>query len=277
MATTTEERGTGPQPGLLDEHAPPREAKSIRAGETLALASVLNFRDVAGDGYRTRSGSMRRGRLFRSNAFVTKVEDRDHVAAFGLQAIHDLRGQREVDFLPDTVPEGATWRHCWVPGLSSDTMRTVETSAALREAMINHYRGFVSSPEKRAGFGALFSGIAEVDGPQVFHCAEGKDRTGWAAFVLQAFAGVSHDDIVTDFLLTNERMQRTGPTLDAARRFFGNKPDEFFVPAMIADVAYLEAGLEQLEADYGDLETYLRGGLGLDDVQLERLRAHLTE
>ena len=37
----------------------------------------------------------------------------------------------------------------------------------------------------------------------------------------------------------------------------------------------LEAGLEQLEADFGDVETSLRGGLGLDDDQLQRLRGHL--
>ena len=242
----------------------------------LKLDSVPNFRDIAGPGYRTHTGRMRRGRLFRANSFLATPEELERLAPLGLMAVHDLRGQGEVDLRPDTVPQGATWRHSWVPGLSSDTMRTLETSAALRDAMINHYRGFVNDARKRAGFASLLAGIA-IDEPQVFHCSEGKDRTGWAAMLLQSLAGVSHDDVVADFVLTNELMQHGGPTLDLARKFFGNRPDEFFAPAMDADVAYLEAGLEQLEADYGDVETYLRAGLGLDDDQLGKLRARLLE
>ncbi|GAA1651756.1 tyrosine-protein phosphatase [Georgenia ruanii] len=250
---------------------------TIDNGAALKLDSVPNFRDIAGPGYRTSTGRMRRGRLFRANSFLVTAEELERLAPLGLMAVHDLRGQGEVDLRPDTVPRGATWRHSWVPGLSRDTVRTLETSAALRDAMINHYRGFVVDANKRAGFAHLLAGIAEVDGPQVFHCWEGKDRTGWAAMLLQTLAGVSHDDIVADFLLTNELMQRTGPTLELARRFFGNRPDEFFAPAMDADVAYLEAGLEQLEATHGDVETYLRTGLELDDDQLVKLRAHLIE
>ncbi|MGX4688088.1 tyrosine-protein phosphatase [Streptomyces sp. JNUCC 63] len=248
---------------------------SMHDGEALKLASVPNFRDIAGPGYLTPRGAMRRGRLFRANAFLATPEDLERIAPLGIQAIHDLRGKGEVDLRPDTVPEGAAWRHTWVPGLSSDTMRSLESPADLREAMINHYRGFVNNADKRAGFASLFAGIAEVEGPQVFHCAEGKDRTGWAAMLLQTFAGVSQHEVVADFVLTNELMQRTGPTLEVVRKFFGDKPDEFFLPAMVADVEYLEAGLEQLEADYGDVETYLRIGLRLDDDQLDRLRDHL--
>jgi len=248
---------------------------TIHSHAVLTLGSVPNFRDVAGPGYLTPTGPMRRGRLFRANSFVVAPEDLELIVPLGIRAIHDLRGQREVDLRPDTALQGATWRHTWVPGLSSDTMRSLETSAQMRDAMISHYRGFVHDADKRAGFASLLAGIAEVDGPQVFHCSEGKDRTGWAAMLLQSLVGVSRDDVVTDFLVTNQVMQLTGPTLEVAREFFGDRPDEFFLPAMVADVAYLEAGLEQLEADFGDVETYLRDGLGLDDDQLHRLRDHL--
>jgi protein-tyrosine phosphatase len=248
---------------------------SIDSGEVLKLASVPNFRDIAGPEYSTPSGPMRRGRLFRANSFLVTPEDLEQLAPIRIRVIHDLRGQREVDLRPDTVPEGATWRHTWVPGLSSETMRSLESSRELREAMIDHYRGFVNVTDKRAGFASLLAGIAEAEGPQVFHCSEGKDRTGWASMLLQSFVGVPHDDVVADFLLTNELMPRTGPTLEVARRFFGDRPDEFFMPAMIADVAYLEAGLDQLEADYGNVEQYLRAGLRLDDDQLARLHDHL--
>lgn len=243
----------------------------------LALVSVPNFRDVAGVGYATPRGPMRRGRLFRANSLVVAEEEMDLVAGLGIVAIHDLRGEREVSMRPDVELPGAVWRHTWVPGLSSDVMASLDATEDLREAMVNHYRGFVNDPAKRAGFSAVLGGIAEFGGTQVFHCSEGKDRTGWAAMLLQRFAGVSDDDVLADFLLTNERMRATGPTLEIARAFFGGRPDEFFMPAMVADAAYLDAGLAQLEADYGDLENYLRVGLQLDDDQLDRLHDHLLE
>lgn len=239
------------------------------------FASLQNFRDIAGPGYLTPTGPMRTNRLFRSNAFVPALDDQDQVAALGILAIHDLRGHGEVENLPDVVPEGAVWKHSPVPGVSRETMKTINTSDGLRDAMIDHYRGFVRDTPKREGFVPMMAGLVEVEGPQVFHCAEGKDRTGWAAAVLQAFAGVSEQDIIADFLITNERMQRTGPTLARLREVYGPRSADFWAPIMIADVAYLEAGFEQLVTDYGDVEGYLRQGLYMDDEQLARLRNHL--
>jgi protein-tyrosine phosphatase len=241
------------------------------------FASLQNFRDIAGPGYLTPRGPMRTNRLFRSNAFVPAATDQDEVAALGLLALHDLRTQGEVENLPDLVPEGAVWKHSPVPGVSREKMKTIKNSDGLRDAMIDHYQGFVRDAPKREGFVPLMAGLVEVDGPQVFHCAEGKDRTGWAAAVLQAFAGVSQQDIVADFLITNDRMQLTGPTLGRLREVYGPRPEGFFAPIMIADVVYLEAGFEQLENDYGDVEGYLRKGLHMDDEQLARLQHHLLD
>ncbi len=243
---------------------------------TLRLTSVPNFRDIAGPGYATPHGPMRQGRIFRANAFQVVEHELKALGTMGIVAIHDMRGQREVDHRPDVELPGATWVHACVPGLASDVMLSLETADDLRDAMIAHYRGFVRDPAKRAGFAAVLAGLAARDGSQVFHCAEGKDRTGWAAMLLQRLVGVSEDDILADFLLTNELMSSDTRTLASARKFFGDRPDEFFAPAMFADPDYLAAGMEELDAEYGDVASYLSRGLGLDDEQLVRLRDHLV-
>ena len=38
------------------------------------------------------------------------------------------------------------------------------------------------------------------------HCTTGKDRTGWAAAALLMLLGVSYDDVLTDYLLTNQQL-----------------------------------------------------------------------
>lgn len=244
----------------------------------IEVASVPNFRDVAGaHGYETPHGSMRRGFLFRSSAFDPSPHDQASLAAYRIALVHDLRGQDEIDRRPDVVPAGATWKHAWIPGLDMDAARAMRTSADVRQAMLDHYRGFVSVPRKREVVGAVLAGLSGEDRPQVFHCSEGKDRTGWIAMIVQALVGVSEADILRDYLLTNERTNRALSTLDAARKAWGNRPDEFFRPAMIADADYLEAGIGQIEADYGDVESYVIDGLGLTSAQLGRLRGVLVE
>jgi protein tyrosine/serine phosphatase len=60
------------------------------------------------------------------------------------------------------------------------------------------------------------------------------------------------------------------------REFFGDRPDEFFRPAMIADATYLDAGMTRLEQDYGDLYGYLCDGLSLSDAQVDKLQRLLV-
>jgi protein-tyrosine phosphatase len=242
----------------------------------LKLASVPNFRDVAGPGYVTPRGPMRRGMLYRSNTFQVAEDDLLTLAPLRIAAIYDLRGEREIEMRPDAELRGAVWRHIGVPGLSGSLIEILDSATDMREAMLDHYRGFVRDPPKRSAFAELLSAIAVNDSPQLFHCTEGKDRTGWAAMLLQRLVGVSEEDVVSDFMLTNDLMGPSGPTLDLARRFFGDKPDAFLLPALVADTAYLDAGVAQMDSEYGGLGGYLAQGLGLGDDQLDRLQALLV-
>ena len=65
-------------------------------------------------------------------------------------------------------------------------------------------RAFVGDAGMRAQFGTLFNELASVDAAQLLHCTAGKDRTGWAAAVLQSIAGVDSATIMSDYLATNE-------------------------------------------------------------------------
>ena len=57
---------------------------------------------------------------------------------------------------------------------------------------------------------------ATAPGPVLLHCAAGKDRTGVAIALLLRTAGVEPDDIVADYLSTNEHM---GAVLARVTRF----------------------------------------------------------
>jgi len=102
----------------------------------------------------------------------------------------------------------------------------------------------------------------------VVHCAAGKDRTGLIVALTHMLAGVHRDDIVADYLLTNDPARfeafgkqwadaitaerGVGPTLETMRMVMGVEP------------AYLERSLAEIDAQSGGVEAYLRDVLGVD-------------
>lgn len=236
------------------------------------LHSIDNFRDVAGvDGYATAGGKhMAKGVFYRSNQLVDPSEDdRATLDSMGLATVYDLRTDTDIA-LPfvggeDTIPAGANYRR--LPIDSGDfiaDLQKLNSPEASAEYMRDMYRGFVTEPDSRASFGTLLTEMAGANGPEVFHCTSGKDRTGWASMLLQHIAGVADPVIMNDYLLTNEYL---AGSIESTLAQIGNVPgiDPNNVrPMLVVDASYLEAGLAQVVQDYGSVDNYLAEGLGLD-------------
>ena len=98
----------------------------------------------------------------------------------------------------------------------------------------------------------------------MIHCTAGKDRTGFACALILHTLGVSQDIISEDYLLTN-RFYRRDPNHST------DLPDDIRQVLGSVQASFLAAAFEAIDADYGDLESYLRDGLGLGKAE----RAHL--
>ena len=116
----------------------------------------------------------------------------------------------------------------------------------------------------------LFAHLLEDSAPLVIHCTAGKDRTGFACALILHALGVSEDMISEDYLLTNQFYRRdpnrSSDLPDDVRQVLGSVRD-----------AFLAAAFEAIDADYGDLETYLRDGLGLGEAERAHLEARYLE
>jgi protein-tyrosine phosphatase len=253
---------------------------SVFGEELVRLASADNFRDVAGveHPYPTADGGvLRRGVLFRSNELQLTDEDARSLAGLGITAVYDLRDQHEIDAHPDVEVPGAVWHHLEVLGIPMDAVRVLDTRSDAIEVMRDVYRQFAETTRARAAFGALLTRIAETDGPQLFHCTAGKDRTGWASVLLLHLAGVADEVIRADYLLTNMHSSGTREKyLGLVREHLGADKVEVYERVMVADEDYLRTAYDAVTATYGDLHGYLRDGLGLGEDILGRLRAKLV-
>ncbi|MDH6281334.1 tyrosine-protein phosphatase [Prescottella agglutinans] len=248
------------------------------AVETPRLASVDNFRDVAGPGYTNTLGlHLKTGVFYRANAITPSDADLATLASLGLSAVYDLRTDEEVAQKADRLPQGPAYVR--VPILSGDLAAGVaklKTPDDARRFMQDMNRSFVSDPAARAGFAKLLTDLANTSGPQLYHCTAGKDRTGWTSALLLGIAGVSRENVMADYLRTNDysaaSIERTYQGIAATQ---GQAVADVYRPLLGVDASYLQAGLDELKAQYGTLDNYLRTGLGLSQATIGKLALEL--
>jgi len=255
----------------------------------IRLEAVENFRDF-GD-YPTTSGRrLKRGRLYRS-ASHGRATDADLAAieALALAVVVDLRrpGERERD--PSRRPagfrgqvivndegEGADADPWWTFIRSCDL-----SEAAFRGYLLDYYREAPFTSRHIDLFSRYFRALAEADGPVLIHCAAGKDRTGVLAALTHHIAGVHQDDIVEDYLLTNnpERMAARAPMVaELIAKETGRAPTDAAIRAAIGvEAEYLAEAFHAIEAEHGGVDAYLEGVLGVDAALRAKLEAALLE
>jgi protein-tyrosine phosphatase len=139
------------------------------------------------------------------------------------------------------------------------------------------YREIVSLPSALSADRLLFTSIADdAVRPALFHCTTGKDRTGWAAAACLLLLGVSKDDVLYDYELTNrDLLPALKPVFEHFRAAGGDR--RLLEPVLGVDADYLRAALDEVNQRFGSIETYFADGLGIDAGGQQRLRAALVE
>jgi protein-tyrosine phosphatase len=230
-----------------------------------------NFRDLGG--YPAADGRSVRWRLLYRSDSLGKLAgaDRERFRSLGIRTVIDLRYPWEIDAKgrvahgdigayhnlsvehrpydqADISPEVDPWRYL------ADRFAEVALDGAdeLRRAL---------------------EIIADDEGPLVFHCTSGKDRTGLLAAVLLGLLGVGDDDIAADFALTELATDRliadwraANPGRELRWPGYGRAPEDV-IRLFLADLA----------GTYGSLHSYATEHVGLDEKVITRLRERLLE
>ena len=237
------------------------------------LAGASNFRDLGG--YPARDGRIVRWRrIFRSNHLGHLTDDDIAVVrGLGVKSAFDFRGTEEraaaLCGMPDISVHSLPVEPTVVAALRAIAAAGTPLSTAhAADVMRDSYRSYVQQNTPR--FRALFAHLLEDRAPLVIHCTAGKDRTGFACALILHTLGVSDEVISEDYLLTN-RFYRRDPASGT------DLPDD--VKQVLASVqsSFLGAAFEAIDADYGDLESYFREGLGLNAPERAELKTRYLQ
>ena len=167
------------------------------------IEGVENFRDLGG--YALENGKhFKQGMIYRSAQFNYDPKDESAVkskpTSNGLyELLNNLKIKTDVDFreknnakgkdetigLKDKSPLGNSVKYQYLPMRYGGS--NVITSSNNKESVL-----------------AFLNLLADENSyPLVFHCVQGKDRTGALAYAIEALLGVSEDLMKKDYLFTN--------------------------------------------------------------------------
>ncbi|WP_405981160.1 tyrosine-protein phosphatase [Streptomyces sp. NBC_00158] len=258
----------------------------------IPLQGAVNLRDLGG--YRTYTGGqVRQGLVYRSDA-LSKLTPADisTVSGLGLTKVVDFRIPMELQYDgADRLPSGlsATSRPISDLGLYGTLVGAIATGDPVKQEqmlgggraeayMRDIYRTFVTSPENRAQLAATLREIADGNqGPLLYHCTSGKDRTGWLSYVLLRSLAVPEETAERDYLASNTFRAAYDAQVRAGLKQSGRMQNpDLLIPLQEVRQDYLDAATAQLEADYGSFYGYLTDGLGLDLRTLMKLQNKLV-
>lgn len=238
----------------------------------IALDGCHNFRDLGG--YPTRGGrTVRWRRVFRSDALhhltaadVLRLRD-----DLRLGTVIDLRSTHELDHDGRGLLAEATIAFQHVPLFDGehvgDEARRAEIGLADRYVLLAEFA--------HDRIGRVLRALADADGPAVYHCAAGKDRTGVISAILLGLLDVPDEVIVADYVATQDNLDVIIARLmetEGYRKMFAALPPD----TLHAEPATMESFLTRLRERHGSFAGYACAA-GLDDAHRARLTARLLE
>ena len=258
--------------------------------------NIANARDLGG--MEGAGGKLIRPHRLLRTAHLHDASDGDVVRLreeYNLCRVFDFRSLGEYEAMPDREMEGV--QHHLLPTIDmraeQETGRPIPDEAFLEldrhivnysfypevQMMAAHmYPSLIRSEFSQLQYAAFLRLIIEApeDGGILWHCAQGKDRTGWGAAFLMFALGVERETIIEDFEQSNKAYRELVNRLndDVIARGGGEKEMEVIQAFMGVSTVNFVRTLELIDREFGGMTRYLHEILLLthEDVQLLRKR-----
>ena len=231
--------------------------------------NILNFRDLGG--YKNNEGKeVKYGHIFRSSPIVFKDElSKSKYLELGIDAIIDFRGDEEANNRPDEVTKEEYYHICAIDDQQFKGSLNVHELLKNNEmeALYTYMkRIYTIIPFNNPAYKKMFELLLN-NKKIVFHCSAGKDRTGFAAYMILRALGVDHETCMKDYLLSNEYL---GEGNKEHARNFGH--DELANLLFFVHERNMNYAFDAIYKKYSSFEEYLLNEYDLDETKINRLK-----
>ena len=253
--------------------------------KTYELSKQKNIRDLGGmvtkDGHHIKYGKIiRGGALLKLTEEDQKIIDDMH-----LTDIIDFRSSSEYLSLQTYQPSGVRMHN--VPVLKEETNEEakrriksadgnllwfLEDQTSGFEHLRKVYREFVTAEEGKNAFREFFRIIMQENAVTYFHCSQGKDRTGFAAYLLEIALGISEEDAMEDYLFSNLAMEKRAEALLRSveyRPFYNEEYKKNLLDVFSTKKEYLNSSINAMNEFYGGTINFIQKELNVDVALLK--------
>lgn len=271
--------------------------KKVEVWQLLPVRGIVNARDLGGYSI-GEDKHVRKGMLIRS-AHLAEATNADLAFLEGMKIakVVDFRTEHEKQGVEDKVINGSEYIALPLDASGSEAakasdeersifarrkrfdMKKVIMMAAFNDRAKaiaqNLYPTILTYPICMRQMAAFLRFVVDAgDVPILFHCTQGKDRTGIASALLLAALGADRETIVADFDVTNQIYEKDVRKFTRRVRLFGGRAEEVAVVKSFigANTENFVKTLDMIDQEYGSLEGYLSGPMGLSEDDLRILK-----
>ncbi len=262
--------------------------------------NIINARDLGG--MPAADGKCIRSHCFLRTAHLHDATDNDIrklTEEYHLARIFDFRSIGEAQFLPDREVPGAT--HHMLPTIDmSEENKTgkaipAEAFLDLETHIVNYsffpevqqmaadmYPSLIRSEYSQLQYATFLRLIIETpeDKGILWHCFQGKDRTGWGAAYILSALGVHRKNIIDDFDRSNEAYKEIVNRLcsKVEERGGGENEKEVIRAFMGVSTNNFRRTLDIIDREYGSMHQYLQNQLFVTKNDIDILKQkYLTD
>lgn len=270
---------------------------NLYSQQFLPIKSIVNARDLGG--YTMQDGRVLRDRVLLRSAHLAEATDEDlkWLSLIRVTKVIDFRRLEEKKGMFDQPILGAQFvdlpidasanamadapveeKKKYTEGKKFNVNKVILMAAFSERAQAiarNMYPTLLFNPDCQKAFAKFFRLVLDTeDGAVLYHCTQGKDRTGIASALMLAALGADRETIVADFDATNRVYEKDVKKYTRIVKLFGGKEEEVAVVKafMGCNTENFVKALDRLDQEYGSLDAYLKGPMGLTDADIQTLR-----
>jgi len=215
---------------------------------TVNLYGTKNTRDLGG--YKISGDKTTKSKMFFRSDNTDRLTDEDIrklKEKSNLKNVIDLRYDSEIEAAPDKLSNIEEITYYNIPlYIPKEQMKD------LINGKIDLGDAYIESLNQKEMVKNIFDTIANIDndGSLLFHCTNGKDRTGTIAALLLGLCGVSNEDIVNNYSVTYELIKDNESVKKGIEKYgtdviFKSLPE------------YMTKLMNHISEKYGNVENYL--------------------
>ena len=226
--------------------------------------NIVNLRDLGG--IPCRGGFTAKGMAFRCGMPRQPTEkDCALLKSLGIRTIIDLRGIKEAAVMPSAFlgRDDFDYYH----------FSLLEANPSLNSTEFPLWNLYsLSLKDYGKNYANVLRLIGNLDEPFLFHCFLGKDRTGVLSAALLSASGASRNDIIENYSVSFDRLQKFLEREIAARTGLIWEQD---ISRLKSERKTMEKFLEFVDGKYGGFDGYFRH-IGLSDQEINNIGKTMT-